>query len=94
MKNRPHSHTVHTCRTCKWLNVPPDKNGKIVPRKGGYHRCTVQLPPPPPMPASIRVNTTERGGGYGLGNLDWPTSAGYMGVDDGEGCTFHEPRLK
>lgn len=80
-----------TCRTCKWLNVPPNKNGKIVPRKGGHHRCTVPLPPPPAMPASIKVMTDGRTY-YGSSVIQWPSSGGWMGVDAGEGCTFHEPR--
>ncbi len=78
-----------TCRTCKWLEVPPRRDGKIVPRRNNSYRCAVPVPPPPAMPASIRITARHS---YGLGNLEWPTSCGDMEPDDGVGCTFHAPR--
>jgi hypothetical protein len=87
------SQTVKKCRTCKWFGKQPDKNGRVVPRKGDHCRCTVPLPLPPAMPASVKVITDGRTH-YGSGVLHWPSSGGYMGVDAGEGCTFHEARIK
>jgi len=78
-----------TCRTCKWFDVKPRKDGKIVPRKGDHCRCTVPLPPPPVMPKSVQINPRSS---FGLGVLQWPAFGGYMDVDAGEGCTFHEQR--
>jgi hypothetical protein len=82
-----------TCRTCKWFDLKPRKDGKIVPRKGDHCRCTVLLPPPPVMPKSITIFTDTKAH-YGFGNILWPERGGYMSVDDGEGCAFHEPRAK
>lgn len=81
-----------SCRNCKWLNVAPRKDGKIVPRKGESYRCLVPVPPPPEMPKSITIHMSHRTAGYGYGNLVWPEHGGYMRVEDGEGCAFFSVR--
>jgi hypothetical protein len=42
-----------TCRTCKYLDVAPDKSGRIVPRKGNSYRCLAPHPTLPPLPDCI-----------------------------------------
>lgn len=77
------------CRTCKHLNIPPDKDGKIRIRKGSY-RCDCPMPPPPVMPACIRVHVGRKGSSYG--SFIWPEPGHWMDVEAGTDCAFHEPR--
>lgn len=72
---------MSTCRTCQHLRVQPDKNGRIMPRAGKSYRCQATIPALQPLPASVRYSRPL-----------WPPSTDYMEPDDGEGCTFHEPR--
>lgn len=78
-----------TCGKCKWLNVTPNKAGRIVVLKSRAYRCLAPIPPLPPLPACIRVNA-----GYGINDLKWPPSASYMSAKDGEGCQLFEAREK
>ncbi len=36
--------TKPTCKTCRWLVVPPDKVGRHVVRKDRMYRCAAPLP--------------------------------------------------
>lgn len=72
-----------TCRTCQFLDVPPDKAGRIRPRSNYTYRCLAPDPVMPVMPASI---TTAYG-------FSWPPcSRSYMHPDEGEGCPTYEAR--
>lgn len=33
-----------TCRTCKFLDVKPDKIGRVIPRSTFMYRCLAPLP--------------------------------------------------
>lgn len=70
-----------TCKTCKWLDVPPDKRGRIVVRDTGY-RCIVPLPEMPALPDSI----TKRYCYIGL------STPGFMTPTQGANCPLHEAR--
>ncbi len=72
-----------TCRTCKHLDVAPDKNGKIVPRKSSAYKCTVTVEMPK-LPDCM----TE---GH---RFNWPFPRSYMVPDWGKECPFHEVRVK
>ena len=74
-----------TCRTCKWLDVLPRKDGKIVPSKSYSYRCLVPIPELPPLPACIKINK-------GWNALKWPPSLNRMTPNDGDGCTAYELR--
>ena len=68
-----------SCRTCAYLEVPPDKDGKVRRRADKCYRCLAPIPPvPDDMPDSI----TRRHGYY------WPTNQNksYMSVDGGATC--------
>lgn len=41
-----------TCKTCKWLDVKPDKAGRVVVRKDSVYPCVVKFPTPK-LPDSI-----------------------------------------
>lgn len=64
-----------SCRTCKWLRVPPDKSGRRIPRKDKCYLCEAPLPEPV-LPVSIT-------GAY---DWKWPPSRRFMQPADGEGC--------
>lgn len=74
-----------TCKTCKWLNVPPDKRGRIVVRDTGY-RCIVPLPVMPALPDSI----TKR---YGYRDVTLARE-NFMLPTQGATCPLHELRTK
>jgi len=74
-----------SCRTCKYLDVAPDKLGRIVPRKDKTYRCLAPDPEMPTMPDSI----TET---YGFRWFEGQRSRTYMTPDAGENCPCHEPR--
>jgi len=69
-----------TCRGCKWLEVPPDKDGKQRLRQRPY-RCTVEVPPP-------RVPTcmTPMEGGW----EDHVARRLWMHIDWEHDCSFYE----
>lgn len=67
-----------TCRYCKWLDVPPDKGGRRVPRKDKAYRCTVLIEQPA-LPLSVTRRTDFR----------WPPERYYMSPEDGEGCPMN-----
>lgn len=69
------------CRDCKLLDVPLDKAGRRMPRKGKAYRCLAEVPTVP-LPRSWR------------GHWRWTTKAsvyvGYMEPDEGDNCFYHE----
>lgn len=70
-----------SCRYCQHLAVPPDKAGRIIPRKGKSYQCTAPLPTPN-LPAAVLQAFDFR----------WPPGRKYMSPDEGEGCATFEQR--
>lgn len=68
------------CRTCKFLNVAPNKAGRIVPQPRKMYECLYVIPKPTDIPACIR--------------LDWPPNRSWMAPDSGEGCPCWKQREK
>ena len=71
-----------TCRTCKFLDVPPDSRGRIVPRLGNAYACRFPIPDAHGLPHSAFKS-------YGF---KWPPSKTRMRPDDGDGCPQHVSR--
>ena len=71
-----------TCRTCKFLDVPPNSRGRIVPMSNKGYRCLYPVPAEHGLPASVTSS-------YGF---QWPPSKNYMAPGDGEGCPQHVSR--
>ena len=71
-----------TCRTCRFLNVAPDKAGRIRPQRDGAYQCIAPQPEMPPMPLSIT-------NAYGF---NWPPSRTYMLPDQDTECPVWEER--
>lgn len=71
-----------SCKTCKFLYVPPNKAGKRVVYDRGYH-CAAPAPDAPAMPECITSAYEYR----------WPTSRRSRWPDDGKRCPTWE-RLK
>lgn len=72
-----------SCRTCKWLDVPPDKSGRIVVRSSRVYRCVAPVERPA-WPESV---TTAYG-------FRWPIAGNYMRPERGQNCPLFEPRVK
>lgn len=72
-----------SCRTCKWLDVPPDKSGRIVVREGWGYPCVAPIEMPR-WPACV----TNRHG------FHWPKSGSTTIAEWGENCPLFEPRPK
>ena len=75
---------MSNCKTCKWLDVPTDKNGRVTVRAHNAYRCCAPEPERPLIPCSM----TEA---YGW---KWPPPRRYMGGKDGEGCPTYAYRDK
>ena len=73
-----------SCRTCKFLDVRPDKAGRLIARKGFTYRC-VCVPPEPAVPDSWKQAGVH---------WAWPPWASRMEPDDGENCQTYQPRDK
>ena len=71
-----------TCRTCKWLDVRPDKDGKRRVRKNNGYRCIVQVAAPK-WPDSV----TKAHGYY------YSPARTFMSPDEGENCPTKEKRV-
>lgn len=74
-----------TCKTCKWLDVPPDKRGRIVVRDTAY-KCIVPLPEMPVLPDCV---TKQYGYTDFLARRDR-----WMIPKQGGTCPLHEARGK
>lgn len=70
------------CRACKYLDVAPDKSGRIVPRKGYSYRCLAPIPALPALPDSITNEYSFR----------WPPTRTHMTPERGAGCPIFEAR--
>lgn len=73
----------HICRTCRFLDVPPDKLGRIKPRADKTYRCLATQPELPPLPLSITQS-------YGF---HWPPSRSYVSPDQDTECPVWEERV-
>lgn len=71
------------CRSCRYLEVPPNKTGRVVPRKDQAYRCSVPLPQYR-FPASV---TTRHG-------FDGSLPKRRMDPEEGQDCPFWELRKK
>lgn len=72
-----------TCRTCVHLDVLPNKDGKIIPRRGQAYVCLfAEGFEMPPLPDSITQ-------AYGF---KWPPRSTRVEPMDGENCPTYSPR--
>jgi len=77
-----------TCRTCKWLDVHPDKDGRVRIRKL-YYECLAPVPECPPLPYCITLSH------YGQWtNFRWPPYRSRVMPDRGAGCPLWQAREK
>lgn len=71
-----------TCRNCKFLDVAPNKLGRVVPRANVAYRCLSPLPERPAFPVAYHHQLPF-----------WPrVGSVWVEPGDGEGCTFWELR--
>lgn len=70
-----------TCKTCKFLDVRPDKSGRRGVRKGFTYRCLWE------MPELVLADSITR---YVSFPPNFPRS--HMGGEDGVNCPVQEPR--
>ena len=63
------------CRDCKFLEVPPDKSGRRVPRADKVYDCTAPVPPLPLSCSGSRttINRVKMGPNDGLHPAPCPT---------------------
>ena len=73
---------TQSCRTCKYLNVEPNKAGRVVVRSNSGYRCLAPDPPLPVLPDSI-------GKTY---YFTWPPGRVYVSPDQGTECPVWEAR--
>ena len=64
-----------TCRTCKFLEVPPDKDGRRRPMKHSVYECVVEVSKPV-LPSSMITYYSFK----------WPLHRKCMEPDDGKDC--------
>lgn len=83
-----------SCRTCKFLVVPPDADGKIRVRKDEYYLCQPPIKPVEDLglPASITATMNSRG----WNDFRWPPHAQRMHPNDpaSANCPCYEKRTK
>ena len=72
---------MRSCKTCRFLTVPPDARGRIVVRAKNAYECRA-IVPMPMLPDSV-----TRGHGF-----RWPPSRKYMTGDGGTLCPTWEAR--
>lgn len=70
-----------SCRTCKYLDVAPDKAGRIRPNKTFAYPCTAPIINEPIVPDSIK-----------LYSWNWPPHRTLMSPDLGQKCERYEDR--
>lgn len=68
-----------SCRTCKFLDVKPDADGRARIRKQNVYPCTVVVPLPN-LPDSVRM-------AY---HFSWPPTRRVMQPDEGVSCHCYE----
>ena len=74
-----------TCKTCKFLDAPLSKTGRIFVPTNNAFMCLAPAPEQPKdLPMSI-INDYR---------FKWPPPRQFMWADDGEGCTVYEKRGK
>lgn len=69
---------VH-CRTCRYLEVPPDRDAVVRPRKGHCYPCRAPIPTPV-LPDSVTRSYHWR----------WPPVPNHMAPEDGAACPLWE----
>jgi hypothetical protein len=74
-----------TCKTCKWLDVPADKRGRIVVRDTAY-KCIVPMPVLPALPDCVTKQ-------YGYHDIVQSRTR-FMIPTQGATCPLHEERKK
>lgn len=75
---------MQSCKTCKYLDVPPNKAGRIVPQKKYAYRCLAPEPPMPILPTSIT-------GDY---YFSWPPHRRSVCINEGTECPVYEQRIE
>ena len=75
-----------TCRGCKFLDVKPDKLGRIIPRKDFVYRCTA------PIPTIEDLGLPRSVTDYAGGQLSFHKSR--MAPDWGADCPAFLPRVR
>jgi hypothetical protein len=72
-----------SCKTCKYFDVPPDKDGKARIRKGNAYRCTAPMPECPPLPVCVSLEPW---------GFKWPPAKSWVTPDMGTDCPVYEQR--
>lgn len=70
---------MQSCKTCKWLDVPPDELGKVEVKEDCFYSCSFPDPMLPKLPDSITKSYDWR----------WPVRKArraHMEGKDGENC--------
>lgn len=67
------------CEQCCWLDVPPDRSGRRVVRKGYGYECQAPVPEVK-LPASITIRH----------GFQWPPRRSHMTRGEGKGCPSFE----
>lgn len=71
------SNSAQSCKTCRFLSVPPTETGRRVVRKDGSYRCLVEVPKST-LPECITVHWT----------FPAKMPRAYMQGSDGATCPF------
>ena len=79
-----------TCGTCKWLDVPPDSDGKRRARKDNIYKCLAPVSECPPLPDCI----TRAGWHNVRRSFQWPPDRSYVTTDMGASCPLRHAREK
>jgi len=72
------------CKNCKFLDVQPDKAGRLIVRPNKAYSCTYPLPEMPQLPDCLRhlrgsINEKQRH---------------YCWAEDGKDCPTYQERVK
>ena len=65
---------------CKFLRVPPDKDGLVHVRKAGHYKCGWIEDRDIKFPVSVHDRRF------------WPLQAGWVAVESCNECDFHDPK--
>lgn len=70
---------MKSCKTCRWLDVSPDKRGRRIVRQAVSYECNFPIAPLPPLPESAFFKDR------------WPPARSWMEGQDGRSCATWEP---
>lgn len=77
------------CGTCRFLEVPADKAGRVIARRDYGYRCFAPMPPLPPVPDCLAHEVEWWGSA-----ISHHIRRARMGKDDGGSCPAWERRQR